>query len=258
MKDKPTLSTWIRTASTAKRRLKMALQMERIICCYEPTSTVPFALLTKAFQVHDAVVTLCKAGFGSEPFALRRVLLAMHFSLRGITNKDQHNRAEAFALFGAKRKEHSAKSFAKYNPDSPRAAEALSFVESYYQKYADTYNSYTSWSGYTLKYLAEENEVFYSGMPTQFSNAVWDYETLYSMASDDVHVTAAALTAVFPTTGTPYEPLRGEEPRFAQNAVVYGTLWLFEIVRRVNAYRILGLEGQIDAAYKPFANLLDA
>jgi Family of unknown function (DUF5677) len=258
MKNEPALSTWLRTASMAKRHLKKAFQREHIyIAAYEPTSTVPFAFMTKAFQVHDAIVTLCKASFGSEALALSRILLEMHFSLRWMTNQDQQMRTEAFAFFGAKRKQYSAKTFAKYNPDSPRAAEALSFVKTYYEKYADNYDSYISWSGHKLKYLAEETEVLYRGM-CEFPNALRDYETLYSMASDHVHVTAVALNALFPPEGTPYEALRANEPRLAQQAIVYGTLWLFEIVRRVNAYRTLELEAQISAAYKPFTNLLDS
>src|SRR5258707_14641613 len=113
------LPTWIDTAEAAARKLKTAVVAERIYVAGIPTSFVPFAHLTKAFQVHEAVITLCRAGFGSEAFALSRTILEMYITLRWITNQEQSKRAEDFARFVAKRKEYAAKIFAKYRAGSP-------------------------------------------------------------------------------------------------------------------------------------------
>ena len=153
------LAVWIDAAATAARQLKEALVAEEIyVATGVATSSVPFSHLTKAFQLHEAVLVLCRAGFGSEAFALSRILLEIYITLRWITNQDQSRRAEDLAFFVAKRKEYAAKTFAKYRPGSPIAADAVRYVENTYKQYADRYDSFKFWSNKpnNLKQLAEE------------------------------------------------------------------------------------------------------
>jgi hypothetical protein len=253
------LAGWIDTAAKSAQRLKEAFAAEEIYVANVATSFVPFSHLTKAFQVHEAVLVLCRAGFGAEAFALSRVLLEMYITLRWITNQDQNKRAEEFAFFVAKRKEYAAKVFAKYRPGSAVAADAVKFVETTYKQYADRYDSFKFWSNKpnNLRALAEEKEILIAGLVAPDDDSVMLYELPYSMASDYVHVTALALDAVFPTTGVPYRAEGKKEPRRTLDAVFESTQWLFYMAVRVDAYRQAGLQSEIDATYKEFANLVD-
>jgi hypothetical protein len=137
------LPAWIEGASTASRRLREAIVAEGIyVAAAVANSAVPYSHLTKAFQVHDAVLVLCRAGYGSEALALSRTILEMFMTLRWITNQDQTKRAEDFALFVAKRKEYAAKTLAKYQPGSPVASDTVKHVEKIYKQYTDKHKSW--------------------------------------------------------------------------------------------------------------------
>jgi len=183
----------------------------------------------------------------------------MYITLRWITNQDQNRRAEDFAFFVAKRKEYAAQIFAKYRPGSPVAADAVTFVEKTYKKYADRYDSFKFWSNKpnNLRAMAEEKEILISGLVLPNDDAIVLYELPYSMASDYVHVTALALDGVFPTLGTPYVALGAKEPKRILDAVFGATQWLFSIALRVDTCRQVGLQAEIDAAYREFAQLVD-
>jgi uncharacterized protein DUF5677 len=252
------VAVWIDAATMVARRLKEAIVGEEIyVATGVATSSIPFSHLTKAFQVHEAVLILCRGGYGSEAIALSRVMLEMFITLRWITNQDQNKRAEEFAFFVAKRKEYAAKTFAKYQPENPVSADAVRFVENAYRQYADKYASWVFWSNKpnNLRQLAEEKEMLIEGLAAPDDDALMLYELFYSHASDHVHVTALALDEVFPSTGAPYEPVAEKDPRNVFNAVVFATQWLFRIVIQVNAFRQLGLETKIDDAHAEFAKL---
>jgi len=255
------LGTWIEAAAHVARQLKEAFVAEEIyVAAAVATSFVPFAHLTKAFQVHEAVLTLCRARFGSEAFALSRILLEMYITLRWITNQDQSKRAEDFAFFVAKRKEYIAKTFADYRPGSAVGADVIRFVENTYKEYADRYDSFKFWSNKpnNLRQLAEEKEILISGLVAPDDDALMLYELPYSDASDFVHVTAVALDEVFPATGTPYLASRATEPKRIFDALFHATQWLSYIAIRVDTYRRLGLQDKIDAACREFIILVDS
>ena len=64
------LRVWIDVAARAAQILREAFVGEEIYVANVATSFVPFSHLTKAFQVHEAVLVLCRSGFGAEAFAL--------------------------------------------------------------------------------------------------------------------------------------------------------------------------------------------
>lgn len=253
------LSVWIDTSAAVARQLKELFEAQEIYVAAVATSFVPFAHLTKAFQVHGSVLVLCRAGFGSEAYALSRLILEMHITLRWITNQDSVKRAEEYALFVAKRKEYAAQMIAKYQPGTPQAAGAVTYVENLYKRYADKYARFTFWSNKpnNLKGLAEEKEVLYGIRPTPHDDAIYDYELPYSDSSDHVHCTAAALDAVYPATGAPYRISWAKEARLIRDAVFTATNYLFQIAGRVDRCRDLGLPDKILDIHKPFARLID-
>ena len=106
-------------------------------------------------------------------------------------------------MFVAKRKEYAAKTFAKYQPGTPVASDAVKHVEKIYKQYADKYKSWVFWSNKpgNLRQLAEEKEILIAGLVPPDDDAVMLYELFYSQASDYVHVTALALDEVYPRTG---------------------------------------------------------
>jgi hypothetical protein len=253
------VAAWIDAAEAAARQLKEAIAAEKIyVATSVATSSVPFSHLTKAFQIHNAILILCRAGYGSEAMALSRSILEMYITLRWITNQNQNKRAEDFAFFIAKRKEYAAKTFAKYQPGSRIASDAVKFVENTYRQYADKYASWVFWSNEpnNLRQLAEEKEALMPELSPPDDDAVMLYELFYSDASDYVHVTSLALDEVFPTTGIPYTPTGTKARRTVFNAAVYATQWLFYIMIRVDACRKLELQDKIDGAYTEFAKLL--
>jgi hypothetical protein len=252
------LSLWIETAENCATALKRSIEAQDFyVAASVATSSVPFSHLTKAFQVHEAVLTLCRAGFGSEAYALSRLILEMHLTLRWITNDDQVNRTEEYALFVAERKEYLAKMIAKYQPGTTQAAEAVNHVQNLYQTYANKYKRFTFWcnKANSLKELAAEPEILYG--PQIASDGMYLYELPYSSASDHIHCTSVALDNVYPVTGVPYRISRAKEPGLTRDAVFTATQFLFSIVIRVDTFRQLGLQQEIDDAYKPFKELVD-
>ena len=252
------IAAWIDAAETAARKLKEAIVDEDIyVAACIATSSVPYSHLTKAFQIHEAVLVLARAGFGAEAIALSRSILEMYITLRWIMNQDQSKRAEDFALFVAKRKEYVANIFAKYQPGNPVAVDAVKFVQNTYKQYADKYNSWVFWSNKpnNLRQLAEEKEVLIPGLVPPNDDAVMFYELFYSAASDYVHVTALALDEVYPVIGARYSATGTKSSRNVFNAVVYATQWLFYMMIWVDAYRQIGLHAKIDIIVKEFSKL---
>jgi len=255
------LKAFIKVSATVARNLRKALNAEDIyVATGVSTSVVPFCHLTKAFQVHAAVLTLCKAGFGSEAFALSRLILEMSMALRWITNQDQVKRADSFALFEAKRRQYFATIFAKYNPGSPFVAGAIQYVDNLYKQYADKYKSFKFWSNApnNLKDMATEPEVLYGPLAPPHNDDLWHYDIPYSMASDHVHCTAVAMVESFPPIRAPYKVTEAREPKLVRDAAFSATQWLFSIAVRVDAYRKLNLRDKIDKAYTPFKEFIDA
>ena len=253
------LKALIRVSATAANKLKKALKEEEIyVSTGSSTSVVPFCHLTKAFQTHAAVLTLCKAGFGSEAFALSRLILEMSMTLRWITNQDQVKRSDSFAFFEAKRKLYFATIFMKYNPSNVAFAGAIQWVENLYKQYADKYASFKFWSNTpnNLRAMAAEPEVLYGPLLSPLDD-LWHYDIPYSMASDHIHCTAVSMVASFPPINGPYEVTQANEPKLILDAAFSATQWLFSIVVRVDTCRTLGIRTQIDKAYKPFKEFVD-
>jgi Family of unknown function (DUF5677) len=255
------LKAYIRACATAATKLKHALKDEEIyVATRASTSVVPFCHLTKAFQIHAAVLTLCKAGFGSEAFALSRSILEMAMALRWITNDDQVNRSDSFAFFGAKRKQYLAVISRKYSPANPALAGAIQYVENLYKQYTDKYDSFKFWSNVpnNLRAMAAEPEILYGPQAPPNNDDLWHYDLPYSMASDYVHCTAVAMADSFPPASAPYEVPKVREPKLVRDAAFSATQWLFTIMLRVDAYRNLDMRDQIDKAYEPFKKFVDA
>jgi hypothetical protein len=253
------LKALIRVCARSTRILERALKAEKMYVATKSTnSVVPFCHLTKAFRVHAAVLTLCKAGFGSEAYALSRLILEMSIALRWITNQDQVNRSDSFAYFEAKRRQYFAAIFAKYNPNDPKFAGAVQYVENLYGKYADEYATFKFWSNApnNLKALAAVTEVLYGPQPPPHNDNLWDYEIPYSVASDHVHCTAVAMVGSFPPIDAPYEVTKSREPKLVRDAAFSETQWLFAIMGRVDIYRNLDMHDQIKEAYKPFQDFV--
>jgi uncharacterized protein DUF5677 len=254
------LHHWMETAENCAAKLRDLIESQDIyVATSEPTSAVPFSHLTKAFQVHEAVLTLCRAGFGSEAYALSRLILEMNLTLRWITNDDQVKRAEEFAFFVAKRKEYLATMISKYQPGTALAADAVNHVEKLYKTYADKYKRFTFWcdKAGSLKQLAQEKEILYGPQPNPHFEAMYLYEVPYSVMSDHVHCTSFALDGVYPATGVPYRISRALEPNLVRDAVFTATQFLFAIMLRVDAYRQLGLAQDIYKVYDAFKMLVD-
>lgn len=248
------LSQFIRVSRTAAIKLQKAFRDAEIyVSASEATSIVPFCHLSKAFQVHAAVLVLCEAGFGAEAYALSRSILEMSMSLRWITNKDQVKRADSFAYFEAKRKQYVAQIHAKYNPTSQVSADIIQFVETLYKRYAEKYASFKFWSNVpnNLKDMAAEQELLYPTQEPPYDNDLWHYEVPYSLTSDYVHCTSVAMSSLVPPQTAPYQPKRVDEPKLVEQAIFSATQWLFDIARRVNAYRNLDMRDEIRRAQAP-------
>lgn len=176
----------------------------------------------------------------------------MSMALRWITNRDQVKRCDSFALFEPKRKLYFATIYAKYNPTNSAFPGAVQYVENLYRQYTDKYDSFKFWSNSpnNLRDMAAEAELLYAH--TTVANDLWHYETPYSMASDHIHCNSVSMAASFPVDNAPYEVTRGHEPKLVENAAFSATQWLFDVVKRVDAYRGLGIKDKIDKAYRPF------
>jgi hypothetical protein len=258
--DEAEISLWIDTAEKCAKALKSGIEAQDFyVAANVATSSVPFSHVTKAFHVHEAVLTLCRAGFGSEAYALSRLILEMYLTLRWITNDDQVNRAEEYALFVAKRKEYLAKMIEKYQPGTTQAADAVNHVQNLYKTYADKYKRFTFWcnKASSLKEMAQEEEALYGPLAAPNNNGMYLYELPYSSASDHVHCTSVALDNVYPVIGVPYRISRAKEYGLIRDAVFTATQFLISIVLRVDTFRQLGLQQEIENAYNPFKELVD-
>lgn len=182
--------------------------------------------------------------------------MEMSMTLRWITNQDQVKRADAFALFEAKRKQYFAQTYARYNPADAVFADAVQYVENLYQQYAEKYASFKFWSNTpnNLRAMATEPEVLDG--PSAPPNDLWRYDIPYSMASDHVHCTSVAMVQHYPPSRAPYEVTKTHEVQLIDHAAFSATQWLFYIMTRVDMYRELGLKEKIDKAYKPFRNFV--
>jgi hypothetical protein len=87
-------------------------------------------------------------------------------------------------------------------------------------------------------------------------NALWDYEVAYSMTSDHVHATVAALDDLVPIQGTAYKVSRVENSKLTASAAFTATGWLFNIAARVDKARKLELASAIATAHRPFEILV--
>jgi len=247
----------VRSATIAARRLKEAFEGQRIYVSSIPLSIIPYVFLRKAFHVQEAVITLCKKQMASEAYALSRVLVEMFITLRWITNDNKNARAKEYGFFGAKRKEYWAKILQKYQPNNPASADAVKYVVKLYGQYAAKYSSSVFWSREKLKAMAQEIEKL-DPSPRVPKDVLWDYEVPYSMASDHVHSTVAALDPLVPIQGATYAVSRVSEPKLISHAAFTATVWLFKIARRVDISRKLGIEADIDKALRPFAKLANS
>jgi hypothetical protein len=244
----------IQTSGIAARRLSRIFEKENIYVSSVPLSVIPFMFLRKAFHVHEAVMTLCKAGMASEAYALSRIMVEMFIVLRWITNRDQNDRAKEYAFFVAKRKEYWAKTLQRYYPNSLQSAEAQKHVDKLYSQYAAKYKSSIFWTREKLKGMAEEPEELDTA-PTAPKTALWEYEIPYSMTSDHVHATVAAIDDLVPLPGTAYDVSRIANPRLVESAAFTATAWLFRIAARVDIARNLSLAPAITNALQPFEAL---
>lgn len=247
----------IEIGATAAKQLREALLAAEIyVAACSATSVIPFCHLTKAFQTHEAVLTLCRAGFGSEAFALSRLILEMSMTLRWITNKEQVKRCEAFALFEAKRKQYFAETYTRYNPSSAAFAGAIQHIENLYRQYTEKYDSFKFWSNSpnNLRAMTEENDILYT-MPAT-PNDLWHYDIPYSMASDHVHCNSMSMIECYPPLGAPYDVKVAANDKLIDQAAFSATQWLFLVMARVDTYRELELTDKINAAYAPFRDFV--
>lgn len=243
----------IRTSVTAARRLRRIFERERIHVSNVPLSVVPYVFLRKAFHVHEAVMALCKAGMASEAYALSRIMVEMFITLRWITNQNQNARAKDYGFFAAKRKEYWAKILQSYYPMNPESADELKYVERLYGRYVAMYKSSIFWARENLRKMAEEPEQVDTASR---KNALWDYEIPYSMTSDHVHATVAALDELVPIQGTAFKVSRVENSKLTASAAFTATAWLFNIAARVDKARKLELASAITKAHRPFELLV--
>jgi hypothetical protein len=211
--------------------------------------------LRKAFHVHAAVITLCKAGMASEAYALSRIMVEMFIALRWITNQNQNARAKEYGFFVAKRKEYWANILQRYYPTKPASAGAVEYVDKLYGQYVALYKSSIFWAHQKLKEMAEEPEEL-DAASTIPKTALWDYEIPYSMASDHVHATVAALDDLVPIRGAEYKVSRVADTKLITLAAFTATAWLFKIAARVDTSRKLELAPAIAKALRPFEVLI--
>jgi hypothetical protein len=182
-------------------------------------------------------------------------MVEMFITLRWITNQNQNARAKEYGYFVAKRKEYWAKILQRYYPTSPQSATALKEVDKLYGQYAAMYKSSIFWARERLKEMAGESEQLDNASTAQ-RNALWDYEIPYSMTSDHVHATAAALDDLVPVQGKVYTLSRVTDVKLIDSAAFTATVWLFKIAARVDLTRKLDLASAIAKAQRPFELLV--
>src|SRR6266705_5003123 len=250
----------IRSAALVAEKLKLAVDGVGVCPTGLAGSFVPYTILSKAFNVHEAVMTLCKAGLASEAYALSRIMVEMYIGLRWMTNQDQNKRCEEYAQFVAARRKHFANVRETFYPTHPKTAEIVKNIDRVFGKRAAKYKDLSFWSNVSKKLwgMAEEPEVLYN-VDTTHIHLQWDYKFVYSMASDHVHATIEALMPLVPAIGEPYKvrnsPEYAARSRLTFLAVVTATVWLLHITARVDAWRELGIEKRIDAASLPFERI---
>lgn len=118
----------IRSAALVAKKLRLAVDGVGVFPTGLAGSFVPYTILSKAFSVHEAVLTLCKAGLASEAYAVSRIMVEMYIGLRWMTNQDQNKRCEEYAHFVAARRKHfptSEKSFILRIPKLPKSSNTL-------------------------------------------------------------------------------------------------------------------------------------
>jgi Family of unknown function (DUF5677) len=250
----------IRSAALVAKKLNLAVDDVGVRPTGLAGSFVPYAILSKAFNVHEAVLTLCKAGLASEAYAVSRIMVEMYIGLRWMTNKDQNKRCEEYAQFVAARRKHFANVREAFYPTHPKTADIVKNIDRVFGRHAQKYKNLNFWSNVSnkLKGMAEEPEVLYNVDATHL-HLQWDYKFVYSMASDHVHATIEALMPLVPTVGEPYK-VRDSRKYAARSsltflAVVTSTVWLLYITARVDAWRDLGIEKRIDGVSRPFRRL---
>jgi len=250
----------IRSASLVAKKLKLAVEGVHVHPSGLAGSFVPYTILSKAFNVHEAVLTLCRAGLASEAYAVSRIMVEMYIGLRWMTNQDQNKRCEEYAQFVAARRKHFANVRELFYPAHPKTAEIVKNIDRVFGKHAARYKNFSFWSNVNKKLwgMAQESEVLYNVALTH-SDLRWDYMFPYSMASDHVHATIEALIPLVPTVGEPYKVRDSREYAGRSSltflAVVTSTVWLLYITARVDAWRELGVEKCIDAASLPFERI---
>jgi hypothetical protein len=180
-------------------------------------------------------------------------MVEMFIMLRWITNRNQNARAKEYGFFVAKRKEYWAKILQEFYPMDSGSAEALKHVDKLYGRYTAMYKSSIFWSRENLKTMAEEPEELETN--SSVKTALWDYKIPYSMSSDHVHATVAALDDLAPIPGTVYKFSPVPSEKLTANAAFTATSWLFKIAGRVNSARKLDLELAIIRTLRPFEEL---
>lgn len=250
----------IRSAALVAKKLRLSVDGVGVCPTGLAGSFVPYTVLSKAFNVHEAVLTLCKAGLVSEAYALSRIMVEMYIGLRWMTNQDQNKRCEEYAQFVAARRKHFANVRELFYSAHPKTPEIVKSVDKVFGKHAAKYKDLNFWSNVSqkLRGMAEEPEVLYNIDLTHI-HLGWDYKFVYSMASDHVHATMEALMPLIPVIGAPYKVRDSREYAARSNltllAVVTSTVWLLYITARVDAWRELGIEKRIDAASLPFERI---
>ena len=250
----------IRSAALVAKKLKRAVDGVGVCPTGLAGSFVPYAILSKAFNVHEAVLTLCKTGLASEGYAVSRIMVEMYIGLRWMTNQDQNKRCEEYAQFVAARRKHFANVREVFYPTHPKTPEIIKYVDRVFGKHAAKYKDPSSWSNVQKKLwgMAQESEVLYNIDSTHI-HLQWDYKFVYSMASDHVHATIEALMPLVPSIGEPFKVRDSRKYASRSNltfiAVVTSTVYLLYITARVDAWRDLGIEKRIDSASLPFERI---
>jgi hypothetical protein len=127
-------------------------------------------------------------------------------------------------------------------------------------EHADKYQSPNFWANVNQKLwgMAKEPEVLYN-VPLEYKDLQWDYRYPYTMASDHVHATIEALMPLVPTIGEAYTVPENRQSAsgvwLAHFALIISTCYLLYIVARVDAWRDLGIEKDIDEASRPFEKI---
>jgi hypothetical protein len=102
--------------------------------------------------------------------------------------------------------------------------------------------------------MAKEKELLES-IPPAPSDALWDYEVPYSMASDHVHATSMTVDELLPEAGKPFRISVVTNDSLIANAAFTSTAWLFKIALRVDSFRKLDLASQIDRIFRPYGKI---